>query len=290
MRNEPRKRSGVMLCYDYSERRLLRWPKPWIVQPKLEGDRCRAVVEETNEGYVWTLYSSTAAVRTSVPHINDALQMACIHSYEELDGELYAHGARHEDIRSVVSRTQNLHPNYSDIEYHIFDVISTDTQSYRMARLNALKVEPPLVIVPHYTAHSLEGPQSINYFYDKFLEEGYEGIIIRHPQALYERRRMTTIMKLKPREELKAVVIELVEERDKNGTAKNALGAIRCVHPAIRNTFEVGTGFTRAERLSFWKEPSRILGKIAEIQYQALTAESIKMTSFKRIVDDYSNE
>lgn len=290
MRNKPRERSGVMLCYDYSERRLLKWPKPWIVQPKLEGDRCRAAVEASNSDYVWTLYSSTAAVRTSVPHINEALQRAGVIDYAELDGELYVHGMPHEDIRSIVSRTQNLHPDYHKMEYHIFDVVSQDTQLYRMSRLNALKLEPPLVVVPHYTTESIDGPRSLNYFYNKFIEEGYEGIVIRHPQALYERRRMTTIMKLKPREEMQAVVVELIEEKDKHGNPKGALGAIACRHPSIKSTFEVGTGFTRSEREDYWKDPSRIIGHVVEINYQSLTTDSVKMTSFKRIAEDYSNE
>ena len=112
-------RQGIMLAYAYDEKRFLRYPKPCIVQPKIEGDRCRAVFDD--RGNV-TLLSSSAKERVSIPHIKEQLESLKWRN-QELDGELYIHGVKHQDIRSIVSRTKYIHPRYEDMEYHIFDNI-----------------------------------------------------------------------------------------------------------------------------------------------------------------------
>ena len=44
------RRKGIMLCAPLEEKRLLRWTPPYLVQPKLNGERCRAI--HTPEGYI----------------------------------------------------------------------------------------------------------------------------------------------------------------------------------------------------------------------------------------------
>lgn len=36
-------RTGIMLASPLDEGKLAKWPRPYIVQPKLDGERCRAV-------------------------------------------------------------------------------------------------------------------------------------------------------------------------------------------------------------------------------------------------------
>jgi len=271
-----------MLCYDYTEKRLDTWPLPWVVQPKLEGDRCRAV--RTTNG--WLLYSSTALVRTSVPHINAELNQY-YNDFEELDGELFCKGLKHEEIRSIVSKTIGVDPDHWKIQFHVFDVLDGNNQLHRAGRLLSIEETQSIKRVPTYFCKT---KTELTNLYERFIDEGYEGIIIRNPAGLYKRSRSTDIMKLKPRNELDALVVELIEEVDKNGNPKGALGAIVCKHPGIKKEFAVGTGFTREQRIDYWAQPERILGKTVEINYQSLTEESIKMCSFKRVKGDYSFE
>ena len=79
----------------------------------------------------------------------------------------------------------------------------------------------------------------------------------------------------------------MVEEKTIDGTPKQRMGALVCRHPEVANDFEVGTGFTHEERLRFWEHPEEVIGQLIEIYYQSFTAESVKMTSFKRIVEHY---
>jgi hypothetical protein len=91
------KRTNIMLCQPFEERRLQRWNVPEvIVQPKLDGERCRAFWDfERRE---WVLVSSEGNEFLHVPHIGQELEELGIpHSYH-LDGELYIHNATFNDI------------------------------------------------------------------------------------------------------------------------------------------------------------------------------------------------
>jgi hypothetical protein len=99
MSNEWQRWKGIMKCYPFEEKRLAKWSPPYIVQPKYDGVRCRAI--PTQSGYI--LLSSEENVIFSVPHLNqifNALHLNC-----ELDGELYCHGMSFEEIVSITSRT-----------------------------------------------------------------------------------------------------------------------------------------------------------------------------------------
>ena len=39
------KREGIMLAYPFDRKRLDKYTSPLIIQPKLNGDRCRAVID-----------------------------------------------------------------------------------------------------------------------------------------------------------------------------------------------------------------------------------------------------
>ena len=114
------KRTGIMLPQSFTEALFNRIPKPCIVQPKLEGDRLRVEPCYGNA----LLKTSSAKSRVSVPHIK--LLLANAQPLPELDGELYVHGMRHSDIRRIVGRSKNLHPDYLKMEYHVYDIVSED--------------------------------------------------------------------------------------------------------------------------------------------------------------------
>ena len=92
-------RQGIMLCSPFEESRLKKWRAPYILQPKLDGIRCRAIVE--GKGNVKLLSSEENEI-LSVPHINAQLESLKIDKLE-LDGELYIHGTPFETIESIVS-------------------------------------------------------------------------------------------------------------------------------------------------------------------------------------------
>lgn len=263
-------RSGIMLCYPFEEKRLLKWAPPYIIQPKLDGERCRYV--RYGEGSM--LLSSEENPTYGVPHIKEFLDSFQNFNYE-LDGELYSHGLHHEQIHSIVSREKSLHENYQAMQFHIFDVVVDRPQHERISLLNKIEAEFYrnsnarfcVRFVPYYIANNLE---DVMRCYDHIIEEGYEGIIVREFNSPYIRRRSPMIMKFKPKKSDTYKIVGYVEEVSIKGEPKGSLGALICIGDD-GTYFKVGTGFTRDERIRLWTVRDNLLDKSVEISYQHLT-------------------
>lgn len=257
------RRRNVMLCYPFEEKRLAKWEPPYIVQPKLDGVRCRAVRGE--DGY--KLLSSEENEIISVPHINKILNK--LNTRVELDGELYQHHWSFEEIVSVTGRSVNLHEEYWRAEYHVFDI--ADGTKAQIERLQLLKTIPfvwPIQLVPVEVASTLD---DILHIYDRLIEAGYEGIVVRHLMAPYVRKRSTLLMKFKPKKEDTYKVVGYKEEVSIDGKPKDRLGALECISDFGQETFYVGTGFNDDERVELWREREALVGKLAVVGYQHIT-------------------
>lgn len=258
---------GIMKCYPFEEKRLAKWMPPYIVQPKFDGVRCRAVPIQTNSVGEYMLLSSEENILFSVPHINEIL--AKLRLTSELDGELYCHGMTFEQIVSITSRTVNLHEDHKRIQFHIFDVIDNQIQMKRQVFIDNLKnLSPWLVVSPFYLCWNLD---EVLKAYDKIIEQGYEGIIVRHNSNFYERKRSTMVMKFKPKKEDSYEIVSCQEEIDKEGLEKGTLGALTC-RSGDGNLFNVGTGFSAEQRQIFWEIKDQLPGKIAKVKYQHITS------------------
>lgn len=253
-----------MKCYPFEEKRLAKWSPPYIVQPKYDGVRCRALRTETGT----LLLSSEENIIFSVPHLNELLNKIA-NLPNELDGELYCHGMSFEDIVSITSRTQNLHPDHKRIQYHVFDVVNDAPQMQRQLTIEQLRgISPWLAVAPFYLCYNLEQVLSA---YDKIIEDHYEGIIVRHLNNLYERKRSTLVMKFKPKKQDEYEITGYQEEIDKEGMEKGSLGALVC-KSGDGNLFNVGTGFSAEQRQILWEVRETLPGRLARVKYQHITS------------------
>ncbi len=266
-------RTRVMLAYPFEEKRLSRWKPPYILQPKLDGERCRSLntllfPDAPEQPSRSMLVSSEENPFFSVPHINQAIvDQGLFHL--ELDGELYAHHLTFEEIHSRVSRTVNLHPDYEAISYYIFDIIDeTKSQTKRLNTLLDLSFAGPLTRVPICLCSNFD---EVMRSYENFIEAGYEGMIVRHATAPYLRRRSTFMMKFKEKRSDTYDIVGSVEEVSITGIPKQALGAL-ILQGSDGTEFKVGTGFTRGDRARLWERVGSLKGKRAKISYQHLTS------------------
>lgn len=263
------RRTGIQLAYPLEEKRLAKWNPPFIVQPKLDGERCRAVIDQ--QGTV-SLFSSEANVIESVPHITEYLQSLNLKSVE-FDGELYRHGLDLNEIQSIVSTKIGLHPAFDDIQLHVFDLVDeAKPQASRIQLLEGFQSSLPsdcVEIVPFKLVHSYD---EIMGLLDWSLEEGYEGVIVRHFDALYVRRRSIWMMKFKPKREDTYTIVGYTQEKSMNNVPKPSLGALVCQARFGEETFHVGTGFTRDQRHLLWLERETLVGKRVVVRFQHLTS------------------
>lgn len=264
------RREGIMLAYPFEQKRLSKWSPPWIIQPKLDGERCRAIVDAAGSA---TLISSELNIISSVPHINQQIKEIGLHDVE-LDGELYTHGLSFSEIHSRVSRKVNIHDDYRDIEYHIFDIVNDTAQASRTAFLDYLPPKPNIKVVESKIVERLD---DIMATYEAFIEDGYEGFILRNPHAPYIRRRSIYMMKFKPKKVDHYLIYGYKEERSIHNVPKGRLGALALKSPDIYKpgTFDVGSGFTAQQREDLWKRKEELVGKICEVKYQHLTEKGV---------------
>ena len=287
---EKKKRSGIQLCYPLEERRLIEpkfgWSQHWpvIVQPKLDGVRCRAICNGTMTP---ALLSSTESLINSVPHIVAELQELCI--YYELDGELYIPGESFETINSIVSRTVNLHKNSSDIQFWIFDIIDSQLQLARLSDLvTCFSIGNPFIkIVPVKFAHSFA---EIMTHYEDFISQGYEGIIVRHKLAPYIRKRSTFMLKFKPKKSDIYKIVGVKQMISKDGNLKPLLGAIICISDD-GTEFSVGSGMNDSFRTYYYNVAQDLIGRYCKINYQHMTPKgSPRFPIFVEILDENPEE
>ena len=265
--NSPRRqRIGVMLAYPLCENRLSKWPKQFFVQPKLDGIRALWVPEQG-------LLSSTGKEIVSVPHIERALVDSGLR--HQLDGELYIHGKSFQEIASIVRREKNLHPDYEQVVFTVFDIkVEGITQDKRIDLLMSLgsKYSKAIQLLETHLCDKKRMMEYLTYF----IEIGFEGIILRHPTAMYYPKRSTDLMKLKPTKTDNYLIIGVVEEVSIDGILKNSLGAFIC-QTGSEEPFQIGSGpaLTRDGRRWLWLNKEKLIGKVLEVKYQELTNRKV---------------
>lgn len=283
-------RKNIQLALPFEERRLLnqgrfqvRWTPPYLVQPKLNGERCRILVENGR----CLLLSSTEELIQSVPHI----QQYCLSTLPngEYDGELYKHGWTWAQIHSVVGRTTTLHEDYGSMELHLFDWPShNEPQLMRTVELrklfNTAKLHFPLHIVHTDVANTLEEVYTL---YDRYINEGYEGFIIREISSPYSRTRTGAMMKFKPKATDSYEIVGVYEAVAADGIPKGMAGGFNCIDD-MGTKFQVGAGkLPHVARREIWVEyldnPYMFIGKMLEVEYQTMSDKN-KVPLFSRAV------
>ncbi len=197
-----------MLAYGYEGG--LKFPV-WS-QPKLDGARCIA----TSSG----LFTRNGKKYISVPHIFQILKPIFEISPDLiLDGELYNHEL-HDDFNTIMSLVKKLKPTLSDlnaskrkVQYHIYDLYSDDIFSTRNFELknffkNILGDSPFIKMVPTFSCNSQE---DLDELYAKYLEEGYEGQMVRLDNSSYENKRTKNLLKRKEFQDIEAEILEIQE-------------------------------------------------------------------------------
>lgn len=275
-------RTGIMQATPICPKRILKWQTSYIyVQPKLDGVRCLLQVNSNGNAI---LLSSTGEPIVSAPHIQ-LFAARNLPQHLVLDGELYLHGLPFESIASLALRTKNIPDNHTKLEFHVFDVKLPQNFDYRLQFLAnffswdvlSSKVCPLKLVrteqVPLKLGSTEEDIEDqVRPFLHRFLQLGFEGLVVRNPASVYEEKRSYNLLKLKPSKQDVYQIVDFYQERDKNGNLKNSLGGfVVCSPKNPAETFCVGSGFTKEQRETFWKNAEDLIGRAVVVNYQDLT-------------------
>lgn len=188
-------------------------------------------------------YSRKGEEIKTAPHIYDALTPL----FEKiptlvLDGELYNHEYRHKlnELIHIVRTTADhkitpelLAESERVVRYYVYDgygfttatgkQITEDTpnRERRDALKELLKGIPYIVVVPYFMSKTMEEAKEL---YGEFIEDGYEGAILRNANAPYQHFRTNDLIKLKPYEDMEVIILDVIDPGSGNwgGTGKTA--------------------------------------------------------------------
>lgn len=236
---------------------------PAYMQPKLDGIRCAAIVDEG----VCTLWTRTKKPITSMPHIIEALEaLAPSTGVHRFDGELYNHALKREFERLVsLIRQEEPPPGCEMVQYHIYDAVFPETFESRTQVIDTLAFTSPY-LAKVGTQKVLDEASAIELFHT-YVANGYEGGMIRSATGLYEGKRSYGLQKIKEFDDAEFAIVGVQEGR---GKLSGCVGAFTCV-TADQTRFDAKMmGDTEYLRKCF-EDHSLWQGKRLTVKYQGLT-------------------
>ena len=252
-----------------------------LLEPKLDGVRVITVVNAENKTAV--MYSRNGKLLENFGHITSAIE-ANIEMFDRsmvLDGEMVS--SSFQALMKQVHRKSDA--DASDARLMLFDVLplsefqkgkSVMGQKRRSAMLRNMKAIFDKVgsidVIPQIEVNLDEyvGELLFKQYNKDAIESGFEGIMIKDVDAIYECKRSVSWLKQKPFIEVSLEVTDVEE-----GTGKNEgrLGALVCSGVDDGKTIVVncGSGFSDTDRIEFWDNRANLPGQIVEVRADAIT-------------------
>lgn len=242
---------------------------PCACQPKFDGHRCIAEVDERGECTLWT---RTRKPITSMNHICAAIEALGMHSIR-FDGELYNHEYKDnfEDLTSFI-RNSEAQPGAELVQYHIYDLPSSWGFKQRHDFLKEhlgphISFQSPLRLVETRLAHN---KSELLAHMEDFLEQGYEGAMARNLEGTYlENKRSPDLQKVKVFTDAEFEVVAVEE-----GRGKLKGHAIFVCKTAKGTLFRAKLKGEQEKLKEYFEHPERAIGRQLTVKYQGITRKS----------------
>lgn len=256
-----------------------------LIEVKLDGVRVITIVRA--DGRV-DMFSRNGKELVNFPHIAEQISKVVKQKGSSknmdlvLDGEVMS--SSFQDLMKQVHRKSDVQSD--DAVLNLFDVVPLSDfekgiyNKDQVTRSSMVKfwVEQNQDLMPNVTYVANEevdlettaGYRRFREINAKAIAGGYEGIMIKDPNAPYECKRTVSWLKLKPFIEVSLNVVAVEE-----GTGKNIgkLGALVCegVDDGKAIRVNVGSGFSDSDRDTFWSNRDALVGQIVEVRADAVT-------------------
>jgi DNA ligase-1 len=254
-----------------------------LIEVKLDGVRVITVVR--TDGRV-DMFSRNGKELANFPHVVE--QISTVVKFDKppydlvLDGEIMS--SSFQDLMTQVHRKSDVKAN--DAILNLFDFVPLDefekgewakTQTVRSQMIQAWVLKHQ-TLLPNVTCLSNElvnldteeGQKRYKEINAKAIAGGYEGIMLKDPEAGYECKRSVAWLKLKPFIEVSLAITEVEE-----GTGKNVgkLGAFVCEGEDDGKLIKVnvGSGFSDDNRSTYWSGRDNLIGNVIEVRADAVT-------------------
>ena len=287
-----------MLAHNFKDRQdELVGKYPCYSQPKLDGIRC--IVRKEGDKLVGRTRNGKEI--ECIPHILKSLNgFFLAHPKAILDGELYNHDLR-DNFNKITSLVRKQKPiksasmtdkafakkqtEYQErlaeaedtIQYHVYDAprindVINENQSFdfRIDELKAkLMTNKHIVLVETSEVYSLG---NLNSLYNQYLEQGYEGQMVRKSLSSYENKRSKSLLKRKEFVDAEYKVVDIdVGNGNRSGTAKHLV----CYCSKTKRTFNSNIKGSFDYLKEIYDNRAEYIGQMATIKYFQLTPDGI---------------
>lgn len=283
--------------YDNTNNKLFAKCPMFLGQYKINGLRCSIRAIKTNdlfspirlefqsrEGVIWkSLFVLESNLLNILP--TEFLDMMLEYNII-LDGEVYLPGHTVNEIDHFI-KTANCKEN-SYLQFWCYDLINEELiQQERLDLLykhlnpyvchfinktSHLNVNVPLIVLPTYEVTSDNVATTLR---DRFIDNGFEGLIMRNPNKEYQYgKRNLAMIKYKRHTDGKFLILAIYPE----GVKRPDIPLIACKNDINDESFEVHIGGTLDYQREVLKHKKEYIGKYLHIEYGERSG--VKQTPF----------
>lgn len=198
-----------MLCeqYDFNDSKFEKIT--WKASTKLDGLRTMLYYKD---GVIYTSSRGGKDYNVAATYIREDAYLKSLFEGNPnliLDGELYKHGWNLQKI-SGLGRLETLHDDHKELKFYCYDIVDESaTFEQRYNRLQTFTETDKFILVQHV---DVKGNDNIKALHDRYISEGYEGLVLRDPSKTYKcGSRSNRMLKVKEFVDAEFEVIDLVE-------------------------------------------------------------------------------
>ena len=271
---------------------------PQLLSPKLDGVR------------MWNKFCQRSRGNkdfASTPHLDveiDLLQSRIAESAGLsagnrsmiVDGELYNHELK-ADFEKLISLIKKQKPNEEQlkeseekIQYHVFDFCPDAVSMYdgadfkeRYELLSTIFNKENFKYLKLVNHVEVNDNSEVEAFLKMYIEQGYEGVMLKDPRSLYVQKKCGELLKYKL---FKDDEFEILEISDAKGNWKGAAKAIKFLHPNGEE-FEATLTGTRERARTIYEVREALVGKMATVSYQEETKRGVPRFGTVIAIRDY---
>jgi DNA ligase-1 len=264
-----------MLAIPFDEKQIL---YPCLCQPKYDGVRCTVSIGSDDQVKI----ISRQGKPYNIPHLKEWAEW---HRQSlPLDGELYNHNEL--TFQEIVSAVKKQSDITSKIRYVVYDkpVDGIDNcgrwcELLAMEQYGAFK-DSPVYLTPYKMCNSID---EIREYHRECVQDGYEGVIIRNLDGLYEFGfRSRNLIKLKDFDDSEFPIVDVVE-----GTGRDAGTAVFELSLPDGRTFKARPVGSFEQRKDYFDRATELIGKQCTVKYQGFSDDGVPRFPVAIAVRDY---
>ena len=256
--------------------------KEWYCSRKLDGTRCLLYYKD-GEIYSASRGGKDYDVSSTLIRQNKVL----LNWFKQnpdliLDGELYAHGIPLQRI-SGITRLKTWEERCEILEYWIYDIVSSEPFEERYKELmrlqELLKNDLKVKVIDHY---KVSGYLKIKKLHDQFVNEGFEGLVMRNPKKEYGIGKRSSLYMIKEKNyqdsEFEIVGFEEgLRDEDMVFICKTSNG----------KQFQAKPIGPRELKYEYLENMEQIIGKMATVKFFNWTEDGLPSQPILKTIRDY---